>query len=142
LQQATSGAAITVGQLAASALSNGTTGTGAVVLAGSPTLTGTPAIAAATATTPSTTDSSTKVATTAYVQAQKYAATFTSTTSLVVAGTTHNLGTADLQVTVYNSATGTRTLLIPNTVTVDSTLFTVTVTFEVAQAGRIIISAL
>src|SRR4029077_13739348 len=36
-----SGAAITVGQLAASDLSNGTTGSGAVVLAGSPTFTGT-----------------------------------------------------------------------------------------------------
>ena len=44
LQQASAGAAITVGQLAASALSNGTTGSGAVVLATSPTIT-TPTIA-------------------------------------------------------------------------------------------------
>jgi hypothetical protein len=43
LQQATVGGNITVGQLAASNLSNGVTGSGAVVLAGSPTLT-TPAL--------------------------------------------------------------------------------------------------
>jgi hypothetical protein len=41
LQQVTAGAAITVGQLAASNLSNGVTGSGAVVLAAAPTLTGT-----------------------------------------------------------------------------------------------------
>lgn len=44
VKQVTSGAALTVGQLAASDLSNGTTGTGSVVLATSPTLT-TPVIA-------------------------------------------------------------------------------------------------
>lgn len=43
------------------------TGSGSVVLSASPTLTGTPAIAAATATTASSGDSSTKVATTAFV---------------------------------------------------------------------------
>jgi hypothetical protein len=59
-------------QIAASNLSNGTTGTGAIVLAASPALTGAPAIAAATATTPATSDNSTNVATTAYVQAQGY----------------------------------------------------------------------
>lgn len=40
LRQSSSGAAITVSQLAASDLSNGTTGSGAVVLAASPTVTG------------------------------------------------------------------------------------------------------
>jgi hypothetical protein len=40
LKQTSSGAAITVGQLAASDLSNGTTGSGAVVLAAAPTLSG------------------------------------------------------------------------------------------------------
>lgn len=49
LQQTSAGAAITVGQLAASNLSNGTTGSGAVVLATSPSLT-TPTIGVATAT--------------------------------------------------------------------------------------------
>lgn len=137
LKQVSVGANITVGQLAASDLSNGVTGSGAVVLAASPTLTGAPL-----APTPATTDSSTKLATTAYVQAQKYAATFGSTTNLVIAGATHGLGTADLVVAVYDSATGTRTLVIPNSVTIDSTLFTVTVTFASAQAGRIVILAI
>ena len=42
LQQTSEGEAITVGQFAASNLSNGTTGTGAVVLAAAPTITGNP----------------------------------------------------------------------------------------------------
>ena len=50
LRQSASGAAITVGQLAASDLSNGTTGIGAVALAGSPTLTGKITLAAASST--------------------------------------------------------------------------------------------
>lgn len=54
-----------VGGASASDLTNGTTGTGAVVLAGSPTFTGTPA-----ATTASPSDNSTRIATTAYVDAQ------------------------------------------------------------------------
>jgi hypothetical protein len=49
LRQSTAGAAITVSQLAASDLSNGTTGSGSVVLATSPTLV-TPALGVATAT--------------------------------------------------------------------------------------------
>lgn len=49
LKQVTAGAAITVGQLAASDLSNGTTGSGAVVLANTPTLI-TPVLGAATGT--------------------------------------------------------------------------------------------
>lgn len=55
LKQVSSGAAVTVGQLAASDLSNSTTGSGAVVLAGTPTLT-TPNIGAATGTSLQTTD--------------------------------------------------------------------------------------
>jgi hypothetical protein len=50
VQQASAGAAFTVGQLAASNLSNGTSGSGAVVLVTSPTLV-TPVLGAATATT-------------------------------------------------------------------------------------------
>ena len=48
LKQTSAGAAITVAQLAASDLSNGTTGSGAVVLAASPTITGTAALASET----------------------------------------------------------------------------------------------
>lgn len=62
LKQSSVGATITVGQLAASDLSNGTTGSGAVVLAGSPGLTGNP-----TAPTQIVSDNSTKIASTAFV---------------------------------------------------------------------------
>lgn len=48
LKQTSVGAAVTVGQLAASDLSNGVTGSGAVVLQSSPSLTGTATIASAT----------------------------------------------------------------------------------------------
>ena len=50
LRQSSSGAAITVSQLAAADLSNGTTGSNAVVLAASPTLTGKATLAAASST--------------------------------------------------------------------------------------------
>lgn len=56
--------------LAASSLSNGVTGSGAVVLAGTPTLTGVPL-----STTPSVDDNTTKIATTAYVVGQAGSAT-------------------------------------------------------------------
>ncbi len=87
LKQASSGAAVTVGQLAASDLSNGTTGSGAVVLAGTPTLT-TAVLGSSTATTQSPADNSTKLATTAYVdnailgQRQKEAVKYASTAAL------------------------------------------------------------
>jgi hypothetical protein len=63
LRQSSIGASVTVSQLAASDLTNGTTGTGAVVLAASPALTGAP-----TAPTPPFSDNSTKIATTAFVE--------------------------------------------------------------------------
>lgn len=62
LKQSSVGGAITVGTLAASDLSNGVTGSGAVVLAASPALSGSP-----TAPTQSSSDNSTKIASTAYV---------------------------------------------------------------------------
>lgn len=74
LRQSSTGAAITVSQLAASDLGNGTTGSGAVVLAGSPTIT-TAVLGSSTATTQSPGDNSTKLATTAYVQAAIFSGT-------------------------------------------------------------------
>lgn len=124
-------------QIAAADLSDGATGTGAIVLAVSPTLTGSPL-----APTAAITDSSTKIATTAFVKSQKYANTFGSSTTWSIPGATHGLGTADLLFTIFDSATGTRTVIVPDSVTVDSTVFDVTVTFVVAQAGRIVISAI
>lgn len=69
-----------------------------------------------------------------------YATSFTNQTTVTVLGTTHNLLTADLSVTVWNSATGTRSVIMPNTVSVDSTTFNVTVTFVQSQSGRIVIA--
>ena len=53
--------------------SSGTAGTAVILAGGSPTFTGTPVLAAATATTPAVDNSSTNVATTAWVQGQSYA---------------------------------------------------------------------
>lgn len=69
----------------------------------------------------------------------KYATTFTGQTSVTINGSTHNLGTADLQVTVWDSATGTRNRIEPASVAIDSTTFNVTVNFAVSQSGRIVI---
>lgn len=68
-----------------------------------------------------------------------YAATFVNQTTLVVTGATHALGTADLGVCIYDSASGTRNLLIPNSVSIDSNTFNITVTFVQSQSGRIVI---
>jgi hypothetical protein len=70
----------------------------------------------------------------------QYATSFSNQTTFTVAGVTHNLLTADLSVTVWNSSSGTRSVIIPNTVTVDSTTFNVTITFVQPQSGRIVIS--
>lgn len=87
LKQTSVGGVITVAQLAASDLSNGVQGSGAVVLAVSPTIT-TAALGSSTATTQTPADNSTKVATTAYVdnavlgQRQKEAVKYASITAL------------------------------------------------------------
>jgi hypothetical protein len=70
VRQSSAGAALTVGQLAASDLSNGVTGTGAVALAASPALTGTPSTPTAAVNT-----NTTQIASTAFVINQVAAAT-------------------------------------------------------------------
>jgi len=69
----------------------------------------------------------------------KFASTFATSTSVTISGATHGLQSADLQVTVWDSATGTRKRIEPQSVTVDSTTFDVTVTFATSQSGRIVI---
>jgi hypothetical protein len=69
----------------------------------------------------------------------RYAATFGTTTSLVVTGATHKLATADITVTVWDSASGTRKIIQPASVAIDSTTFDVTVTFAASQSGRIVL---
>src|SRR5579862_412504 len=44
-----------------------------------------------------------------------YSTNFTNVTVFTVSGVTHNLLTADLSVTVWNSSTATRSIIIPNT---------------------------
>jgi hypothetical protein len=72
-------------------------------------------------------------------QNSSYAVNFTSQTSVTITGATHGLNTADIVVSVYDSGTGTRNLIIPNSVSIDSTTFNVTVTFQNSQSGRIIL---
>ena len=68
-----------------------------------------------------------------------YATNFSNQTTVIITGATHGLGTADLGVFIYDSSTGTRNIVIPNTVSIDSTSFDVTVTFVQSQSGRIVI---
>lgn len=69
-----------------------------------------------------------------------YAASFTGQTAYTVAGTTHGLGTADLTCSVWDSTTGTRTQIIPDSIQIDSTTFNVTFNFVEAQDGRVVIT--
>lgn len=107
LKQSSSGAAITVGQLAASDLSNGTTGSGAVVLASAPTMTN-PVVG-----TQSAGDNSTKGASTAYVTSAiataisgiNPAVAVQAATTANVAGYTYNNGVSGVGATLtQNSA--------------------------------------
>lgn len=108
LKQVSSGAAITVGQLAASDLSNGTTGSGGgVVLATGPTMTN-PVVG-----TQATTDNSTKGASTAYVTTAianaiagvNPAVAVQAATTANVAGYTYNNGVSGIGATLtQNSA--------------------------------------
>lgn len=69
----------------------------------------------------------------------RFATTFSNQTSVTVTGATHGLGTADLRVTIWDSASGTRRWVEPQSVAVDSTTFDVTVTFAASQSGRLVI---
>jgi hypothetical protein len=69
-----------------------------------------------------------------------YAMPFTSATTLTVLGTTHQLGTANLFVEVYNTATPA-VLVEPNEVQINPTTYNVTVSFASPQSGTLILSA-
>ena len=68
-----------------------------------------------------------------------YATSFTNETTVTITGATHGLGTADLITAVYDSSTGTRNLIIPNSVSVDTSTYDVTITFGSSQSGRIVL---
>lgn len=65
----------------------------------------------------------------------RYSTTFTSQTSVTIAGTTHNLGTPDIHVQCRDSASP-RKIVEPNDVTINDSTYDVTITFSVAQSGR------
>jgi hypothetical protein len=71
--------------------------------------------------------------------ATNYVATFTGQTSVLVLGTSHRLGTANLVVDCYDSSSPAQRVE-PDKVTIDPTTFNVTVTFTSAQTGRCVIS--
>jgi hypothetical protein len=64
----------------------------------------------------------------------RYTTTFTGLTSLTVPGTTHQLGTQNLWVTCYDTATP-RNIVEPDSWTVNPTTFDVTIDFTVGQSG-------
>jgi len=68
--------------------------------------------------------------------AVRYTKTFTGVTTLVIPGTEHNLGTADLTVTCFD-ASGRRYGF--DTLTIAPTTFDVTITHAVAQDGRCVL---
>lgn len=67
-----------------------------------------------------------------------YEASFTSQTSVSIAGATHGIGRAALTVTCWDAG-APRNLVEPDTVTVDSGSYDVAVTFAVAQSGRCVL---
>lgn len=70
---------------------------------------------------------------------KKYSTNFTAVLNLTILGTTHQLLDADLMIAIYDSATGLRNLVMPDSVMIDSITFDVTVGFTTPQSGRIVI---
>ncbi len=64
-----------------------------------------------------------------------YSVAFTGTTALVIAGTQHNLNTANLLVNCYDNAAPAN-LIEPGQITIDPATYNVTVTFATPQSGR------
>jgi hypothetical protein len=68
-----------------------------------------------------------------------YVTFFTSQTSISIPGSTHALGTSNLLVQCYDSATPSN-LVEPSLITVDPNSYNVTVVFATAQTGRCVIN--
>jgi hypothetical protein len=68
----------------------------------------------------------------------RYTASFTSQTSVVVPGATHNLGTADLTVTCYSADTPP-VILEPDGWITDPTSFDTTIQFPIPESGRCVL---
>jgi len=69
-----------------------------------------------------------------------YSSSFTGQTSVTIAGTAHQLNSANLLVTCYDAETPAMEVE-PNSVAVNASTFDVTVTFGTAQSGRCVVSS-
>jgi hypothetical protein len=69
-----------------------------------------------------------------------YSSSFTSQTTVIIPGSAHLLGTANLLVGCYDPSTPA-VRVQPNTVSVHAATFDVTVTFAAAQSGRCVVSS-
>ncbi|HXB68399.1 MAG TPA: hypothetical protein VNY05_09155 [Candidatus Acidoferrales bacterium] len=69
-----------------------------------------------------------------------YSSSFTSQTTVIIPGSMHQLGTANLLVGCYDTSVPALTVQ-PKTVSVHPTLFDVTITFTAAQSGRCVVSS-
>ena len=69
-----------------------------------------------------------------------YATTFSSVTTFTVAGSTHGLGTKNILVQVYDAGSPTMARMQPNSIAVDGNSFDVTITFNIAQSGLIVLN--
>jgi hypothetical protein len=69
-----------------------------------------------------------------------YSSSFTSQTTVVIPGSVHQLGTANLLVGCYNASLPAAAIQA-GTVTVHPTLFDVTITFAAPQSGRCVVSS-
>lgn len=68
-----------------------------------------------------------------------YTQAFTSQTSVTVPGLTHQLATASLSLTVWDTTGAANTRVFPDTESIDPVTFDVTVTFGGAQTGILVI---
>ncbi len=68
-----------------------------------------------------------------------YAKPFTNASMVMIAGTSHNLGTANLIVNCYDNSTPA-VLLVPSSVTVDPSTYNVAVTFATAKTGQCVVN--
>ena len=69
-----------------------------------------------------------------------YSTVFTSATTVTVAGSTHQLGTANLVVECFDNASPAN-LVEPDTIRLNPSTYDVTVTFTAPQSGRLVINA-
>jgi hypothetical protein len=69
-----------------------------------------------------------------------YSSSFTSQTSVTVAGTAHQLNTANLLVTCYDTETPEMEVE-PNSISVNASTYDVTVSFSTPQSGRCVVSS-